>query len=73
MKVFIGEKVIPLSEIGLDNICVKTTEDANILLNTVKQTKICCGKPVEKKANVPMHNNDTFSIVQKETHIIRHI
>ena len=56
LSVYIGEIEVPLSKIGLENIQISTTEDANIVFNTVKQAQVCCGKLVKKSHTVPKHS-----------------
>lgn len=48
-QVKIGEILVSSNDIGLDSLKILTTEDANIVFNTVKMSQVCCGKLVSNK------------------------
>lgn len=46
--VCVGENHVLLNDLGLGGLKINTLEDAQILFNTVKQTRVCLGKVVHK-------------------------
>ena len=52
----LGGKSVPLQDICLTGVKVNDHVDTELVFNTVRKSRVCCGKPVESKQKAPKNS-----------------